>query len=144
MSDRTTVSTFAAQDSCLVHRQSPVSRLLKDNRLHNFLLSSNAGPLHPIHGNEQGIAISRRLASMSSPPDVVYSSSLHRAVSTSQLIVHALGKTKNSVRVEDGLIEWLTPSVRIFVCRSRCVRCNNCKVLMIYSIPLPTSANCGT
>jgi len=107
------VRTFAAQDSCLVHRQSPVSRLLKVHRLHNFLLSSNAGPLHPIHGNEQGIAISRRLASMSSPPDVVYSSSLHRAVSTSQLIVHALGKTKNSVRVEDGLIEWLTPSLTV-------------------------------
>lgn len=43
-------------------------------------------------------------------PDVVYSSSLHRAVSTSQMIVHALGKTTNSIRIEDGLIEWLTYS----------------------------------
>jgi len=85
--------------------------------LTKYPLIENVGPydspLHPIHGNEQGIAISRRLASMSSPPDVVYSSSLHRAVSTSQLIVHALGKTKNSVRVEDGLIEWLTPSLTV-------------------------------
>jgi broad specificity phosphatase PhoE len=47
------------------------------------------------------------------PPDVVYSSSLHRAVSTSQLIVHALGKTQNSIRIEDGLIEWLTPSLTV-------------------------------
>ena len=70
-------------------------------------------PLHPIDGYEQGIAIARRLASMSSPPDVVYSSSLHRAVSTSQLIVHALGKTKNSILIEDGLIEWLTPSLTV-------------------------------
>lgn len=70
-------------------------------------------PLHPIDGYEHGIAIARRLASMPAPPDVVYSSSLHRAVSTSQLIVHALGKTKNSIRIEDGLIEWLTPSLTV-------------------------------
>lgn len=70
-------------------------------------------PLHPIHGYEQGIAIARRLAAMPTPPDVIYSSSLHRAVSTSQLIVHALGKTSNSIRVEDGLIEWLTPSLTV-------------------------------
>ena len=70
-------------------------------------------PLHPIHGYEHGIAIARRLAAMPCPPDIVYSSSLHRAVSTSQLIVHALGKTKNSIRVEDGLVEWLTPSLTV-------------------------------
>mmetsp|Transcript_36306 Transcript_36306/g.87610 ORF Transcript_36306/g.87610 Transcript_36306/m.87610 type:complete len:388 (-) Transcript_36306:1030-2193(-) len=70
-------------------------------------------PLHPIDGYEQGIAIARRLAAMDTPPDIVYCSSLHRAVSTSQLIVHALGKTKNSIRVEDGLIEWLTPSLTV-------------------------------
>jgi broad specificity phosphatase PhoE len=70
-------------------------------------------PLHPIDGYEHGLAIARRLAAMPNPPDVVYSSSLHRAVSTSQLIVHALGKTKNSIRVEDGLIEWLTPSLTV-------------------------------
>eukprot|EP01083_Nonionella_stella_P227569 807297_1 len=70
-------------------------------------------PLHPIDGYEHGIAIARRLAAMPHPPDVVYSSSLHRAMSTSQLIVHALGKTKNSIRVEDGLIEWLTPSLTV-------------------------------
>ena len=70
-------------------------------------------PLHPIDGYEQGIAIARRLAAMPNPPRVVYSSHLHRAVSTSQLIVHALGKTKNSIRVEDGLIEWLTPSLTV-------------------------------
>lgn len=74
-------------------------------------------PLHPIDGQEQGVAIARRIASMPTPPDVVYSSSLHRAVSTSQMIVHALGKTKNSIRVEDGLIEWLTPSVStVYIC----------------------------
>ena len=50
---------------------------------------------------------------MPSPPDIVYSSSLHRAVSTAQLIVYALGKTKNSIRIEDGLIEWLTPSLTV-------------------------------
>ncbi|KAL7529919.1 hypothetical protein ACHAXR_003224 [Thalassiosira sp. AJA248-18] len=70
-------------------------------------------PLHPVDGYEHGIAIARRLAAMPSPPDVVYSSSLHRAVSTSQIIVHALGHTKNSIRVEDGLIEWLTPSLTV-------------------------------
>lgn len=70
-------------------------------------------PLHPIYGYEHGIAIARRLAGMPVPPDVVYSSSLHRAVSTSQLIVHALGKTQNSIRIEDGLIEWLTPSLTV-------------------------------
>ena len=70
-------------------------------------------PLHPIYGYEHGIAIARRLAGMPAPPDVVYSSSLHRAVSTSQLIVHALGKTQNSIRIEDGLIEWLTPSLTV-------------------------------
>jgi broad specificity phosphatase PhoE len=71
-------------------------------------------PLHPIDGYEHGVAIARRIAGMSTPPDIVYSSSLHRAVSTSQMIVHALGKTENSIRVEDGLIEWLTPSVGLF------------------------------
>mmetsp|Transcript_10640 Transcript_10640/g.16184 ORF Transcript_10640/g.16184 Transcript_10640/m.16184 type:complete len:247 (+) Transcript_10640:49-789(+) len=70
-------------------------------------------PLHPIDGNEQGIAIARRVAAMPTPPDVVYSSNLHRAVSTSQLIVHALGKTTNSIRVEEGLVEWLTPSLTV-------------------------------
>lgn len=70
-------------------------------------------PLHPIYGYEHGIAIARRLAGMPAPPDVVYSSSLHRAVSTSQLIVHALGTTQNSIRIEDGLIEWLTPSLTV-------------------------------
>jgi len=70
-------------------------------------------PLHPIDGYEHGIAIARRLADMPTPPTVVYSSSLHRAVSTSQMIVHALGKTKNSIRIEDGLIEWLTPSLTV-------------------------------
>ncbi|KAL3826575.1 hypothetical protein ACHAXA_010500 [Cyclostephanos tholiformis] len=70
-------------------------------------------PLHPIHGYEQGIAIARRLASMACPPDIVYSSSLHRAVGTSQLIVHALGRTENSIRIEDGLVEWLTPSLTV-------------------------------
>ena len=70
-------------------------------------------PLHPGDGYEHGIAIARRLAAMPSPPDVVYSSNLHRAVSTSQLIVHALGKTKNSIRIEEGLIEWLTPSLTV-------------------------------
>lgn len=70
-------------------------------------------PLHPIDGYEHGIAIARRLAAMPTPPDVVYSSSLHRAVGTSQMIVHALGKTKNSIRIEDGLIEWLTPSLTV-------------------------------
>lgn len=50
---------------------------------------------------------------MPTPPEVVYSSSLHRAVSTSQLIVHAIGKTQNSIKVEDGLIEWLTPSLTV-------------------------------
>eukprot|EP00571_Detonula_confervacea_P002990 CAMPEP_0172313584 /NCGR_PEP_ID=MMETSP1058-20130122/20531_1 /TAXON_ID=83371 /ORGANISM="Detonula confervacea, Strain CCMP 353" /LENGTH=248 /DNA_ID=CAMNT_0013027261 /DNA_START=36 /DNA_END=782 /DNA_ORIENTATION=- len=70
-------------------------------------------PLHPIDGYEHGIAIARRLAAMPTPPDVVFSSSLHRAVSTSQLIVHALGKTKNSILIEDGLIEWLTPSLTV-------------------------------
>lgn len=70
-------------------------------------------PLHPIDGYEQGIAIARRVAAMPTPPDIVYSSNLHRAVSTSQLIVHALGKTKNSIRVEEGLIEWLTPSLTV-------------------------------
>ena len=70
-------------------------------------------PLHPVEGYEHGIAIARRLAAMQSPPHIVYSSSLHRAVSTSQLIVHALGKTKNSILVEDGLIEWLTPSLTV-------------------------------
>lgn len=68
-------------------------------------------PLHPLHGYEHGIAIARRLASMPSPPEVVYSSALLRAVSTSQMIVHALGKTEDSIRIEEGLIEWLTPSV---------------------------------
>ncbi|KAL3786652.1 hypothetical protein HJC23_006848 [Cyclotella cryptica] len=70
-------------------------------------------PLHPIDGYEHGIAIARRIACMESPPDIVYSSALHRAVSTSQLIVHALGKTKNSIRIEDGLVEWLTPSLTV-------------------------------
>ncbi len=70
-------------------------------------------PLHPIDGYEAGIAIARRLASMSHPPDVVYSSSLHRAVSTSQLIVHAINKTNKSIKIEDGLIEWLTPSLTV-------------------------------
>lgn len=70
-------------------------------------------PLHPIDGYEHGISIARRLAGMPNPPNVVYSSSLHRAVSTSQLIVHALGKTKNSIRIEDGLIEWLTPCLTV-------------------------------
>lgn len=70
-------------------------------------------PLHPIDGNEAGIAIARRVASMPSPPDVVYSSNLHRAVSTSQLIVHALGKTQKSIKVEEGLVEWLTPSLTV-------------------------------
>ena len=78
-------------------------------------------PLHPIDGHEQGVAIARRIASMPTPPDVVYSSSLHRAVSTSQMIVHALGKTKNSIRVEDGLIEWLTPSVSIILLYYTCI-----------------------
>lgn len=70
-------------------------------------------PLHPIDGSEQGIAIARRVAAMPTPPDVVYSSNLHRAVSTSQMIVHALGKTTNSIRVEEGLVEWLTPSLTV-------------------------------
>jgi len=70
-------------------------------------------PLHPIDGCEHGIAIARRLAAMPTPPDIVYSSSLHRAVSTSQLIVHALGKTEKSILIEDGLIEWLTPSLTV-------------------------------
>lgn len=88
--------------------------------LTKYPLVENKGPydspVHPIHGNEQGIAIARRIANMEgghSPPDVVYSSALHRAVGTSQLIVHALGKTKDSIRVEDGLIEWLTPSLTV-------------------------------
>ena len=85
--------------------------------LTKYPLVEDAGPydspLHPIDGYEHGIAIARRLAAMSCPPDVVYSSSLHRAVSTSQLIVHALGKTTNSIRIEDGLIEWLTPSLTV-------------------------------
>ena len=85
--------------------------------LTKYPLVENEGPydspLHPIDGYEHGIAIARRLAGMSNPPEVVYSSSLHRAVSTSQLIVHALGRTKNSIRIEDGLIEWLTPSLTI-------------------------------
>jgi broad specificity phosphatase PhoE len=85
--------------------------------LTKYPLVENMGPydspLHPIYGYEQGIAIARRLAGMPAPPDVVYSSSLHRAVSTSQLIVHALGKTHNSIRIEDGLIEWLTPSLTV-------------------------------
>jgi broad specificity phosphatase PhoE len=72
------------------------------------------GPLHPIDGYEQGVAIARRIASMEAPPDVVYASHLHRAVSTAQMIVHALGKTKNSIRIEEGLTEWLTPSVSAF------------------------------
>mmetsp|Transcript_17325 Transcript_17325/g.36157 ORF Transcript_17325/g.36157 Transcript_17325/m.36157 type:complete len:255 (+) Transcript_17325:49-813(+) len=70
-------------------------------------------PLHPIDGYEAGIAIARRLASMPHPPDVVYSSSLHRAVSTSQLIVHAINRTKETIKIEDGLIEWLTPSLTV-------------------------------
>jgi len=58
-------------------------------------------------------AIARRLAAMPHPPEIVYSSHLHRAVGTSQIIVHALGKRENSIRVEDGLIEWLTPSLTV-------------------------------
>lgn len=85
--------------------------------LTKYPLVENKGPydspLHPVDGYEQGIAIARRLAAMPDPPDVVYSSSLHRAISTSQLIVHALGKTKNSILIEDGLIEWLTPSLTV-------------------------------
>jgi len=85
--------------------------------LTKYSLVENEGPydspLHPVDGYEHGIAIARRLAAMPNPPDVVYSSSLHRAVSTSQLIVHALGKTKNSILIEDGLIEWLTPSLTV-------------------------------
>ena len=85
--------------------------------LTKYPLVENKGPydspLHPIDGYEHGIAIARRLAGMSNPPEVVYSSSLHRAVSTSQLIVHAIGRTKNSIRIEDGLIEWLTPSLTV-------------------------------
>ena len=85
--------------------------------LTKYPLVENEGPydspLHPIDGYEHGIAIARRLAAMPHPPDVVYSSSLHRAVSTSQLIVHALGKTENSILIEDGLIEWLTPSLTV-------------------------------
>ena len=50
---------------------------------------------------------------MENKPSIVYSSSLHRTVSTSQLIVHALGNTQDSIRVEDGLIEWLTPSLTV-------------------------------
>ena len=69
-------------------------------------------PLHPLDGYEHGIAIAKKLASMSSPPEVVYSSSLLRAVATSQMIVHALGREDGSMFVEEGLIEWLTPSVR--------------------------------
>lgn len=85
--------------------------------LTKYPLVENEGPydspLHPVDGYEHGIAIARRLAAMPYPPEVVYSSSLHRAVSTSQLIVHALGKTKNSILIEDGLIEWLTPSLTV-------------------------------
>ena len=85
--------------------------------LTKYPLVENKGPydspLHPIDGYEHGIAIARRLAGMSNPPEVVYSSSLHRAVSTSQLIVHAIGRTKNSIRIEDGLLEWLTPSLTV-------------------------------
>ena len=85
--------------------------------LTKYPLVENEGPydspLHPVDGYEHGIAIARRLAAMPSPPSVVYSSSLHRAVSTSQLIVHALGKTKNSILIEEGLIEWLTPSLTV-------------------------------
>ena len=85
--------------------------------LTKYPLVENVGPydspLHPIHGYEQGIAIARRLASMDSPPEVVYSSNLHRAVSTSQLIVHAIGKTKNSILIEEGLVEWLDPSLTV-------------------------------
>jgi broad specificity phosphatase PhoE len=88
--------------------------------LTKYPLVENKGPydspLHPIDGYEHGVAIARRVASMPNPPDVVYSSSLHRAVSTSQMIVHALGKTTKSIRIEDGLIEWLTPSVRFALC----------------------------
>ena len=87
--------------------------------LTKYPLVENTGPydspLHPIDGYEHGVAISRRIAGMPSPPDVVYSSSLHRAISTSQMIVHAIGKTTKSIRVEEGLIEWLTPSVRLLI-----------------------------
>ncbi|KAL7531625.1 hypothetical protein ACHAWF_003853 [Thalassiosira exigua] len=85
--------------------------------LTKYPLVENVGPydspLHPVDGYEQGIAMARRLASMPSPPQVVYSSHLHRAVSTSQIIVHALGKTKDSIRIEEGLTEWLTPSLTV-------------------------------
>mmetsp|Transcript_30351 Transcript_30351/g.72214 ORF Transcript_30351/g.72214 Transcript_30351/m.72214 type:complete len:250 (-) Transcript_30351:1177-1926(-) len=70
-------------------------------------------PLDPIHGHEQGVAIARRLASMPDPPEVVYSSNLHRAVGTSQMIVHALGKKEKSIMIEEGLVEWLTPSLTV-------------------------------
>eukprot|EP00985_Skeletonema_marinoi_P028779 scaffold25996_cov201-Skeletonema_marinoi.AAC.9 len=85
--------------------------------LTKYPLVENEGPydspLHPIHGYEHGLAISRKIASMPCPPEVVYSSSLHRSLSTSQMIVHAIGKTKNSILVEDGLVEWLTPSLTV-------------------------------
>ena len=85
--------------------------------LTKYPLVENEGPydspLHPIHGHEAGLAIGRKLASMPHPPDVVYSSSLHRSLSTSQMIVHAIGKPKNSILVEDGLVEWLTPSLTV-------------------------------
>jgi len=38
---------------------------------------------------------------------------LLRAVQTAQQIVHALGKTKDSVLIESGLVEWLTPSLTV-------------------------------
>ena len=103
---RTTVSSTP---TFVVSRRSRVSKEMNNSLSREMRMPT--GPLHPIYGYEQGIAIARRIASMVSPPDIVYSSSLHRAVSTSQLIVHALGKTKNSIRIEDGLVEWLTPSV---------------------------------
>jgi len=85
--------------------------------LTKYPLVENEGPYdspsHPIDGVEQGIASARRLAAMPNPPDVVYSSPLHRSVQTAQQIVHALGKTKNSICIEEGLIEWLTPSLTV-------------------------------
>lgn len=85
--------------------------------LTKYPLVENEGPYdspsHPIDGFEQGLASARRLAAMPNPPVVVYSSPLHRAVQTSQQIVHALGKTEDSILIEEGLVEWLTPSLTV-------------------------------
>jgi broad specificity phosphatase PhoE len=78
-------------------------------------LVENLGPfdsdIHPVEGVEHAQCIAKRIAESQDSPAIVYSSPFLRTAHTAHILATELSGTP--VKLEEGLWEWLTPSLLV-------------------------------